>query len=159
FLAGILPGLVMTAMMMVTVAYFAHKNNWGADIKFQWPRVAKAGVELLVVIAWPFAIWGLIVVGVNPAIAVVIAMVALFAADWKWKFEAVLPIITPVLLIGGMVSGIFTPTEGAVAASIWALVLGLVWYRTLPFKLLVKVSMETIQRTAGLVFVGGGSSV
>ena len=42
-------------------------------------------------------------------------MVALFAADWKCKFEAVLPIMTPVLLIGGMTTGIFTPTEGAVA--------------------------------------------
>ena len=42
-----------------------------------------------------------------------------------------MPIITPVLLIGGMVTGMFTPTEGAVAASIWALFLGLVWYRTL----------------------------
>ena len=58
-------------------------------------------------------------------------MVALFAADWKFKFEAVLPIMTPVLLIGGMTTGIFTPTEGAVAASIWALFLGLFWYRTL----------------------------
>src|SRR4030081_2966915 len=29
FVAGILPGLVMTLMMMVTVAYYAHKNGWG----------------------------------------------------------------------------------------------------------------------------------
>src|SRR6478672_6107275 len=36
FLAGILPGLVMTVLMMLTVAYFAHKNHWGADIKFSW---------------------------------------------------------------------------------------------------------------------------
>jgi TRAP-type C4-dicarboxylate transport system permease large subunit len=134
FLAGILPGLVMTGMMMATVAYFAHKNSWGADIKFEWPRVAKAGVELMVVFAWPLAIWLLIRAGLNPAIAVVISMVVLFAADWKFKFEAVLPIITPVLLIGGMVTGLFTPTEGAVAASIWALFLGLVWYRTLSWQ-------------------------
>ena len=51
---------VMTAMMMVTVAYFAHRNNWGADIKFEWVRVAKAGIELLVVIGWPFLSWLLI---------------------------------------------------------------------------------------------------
>ena len=95
----------MTALMMVTVAYFAHKNNWGADTKFEWPRVAKAGMELLVVIAWPFSIWGLIKAGLNPAIAIGIAIVVLFAPDWKFKFEAVLPIITPVLLIGGMVTG------------------------------------------------------
>jgi TRAP-type C4-dicarboxylate transport system permease large subunit len=43
FLAGILPGLVMTGLMMVTVAYYAHKNNWGADIKFEWPRVPRQG--------------------------------------------------------------------------------------------------------------------
>ena len=47
FLAGILPGLVMTVLMMLTVAYFAHKNNWGADIKFVWSRVGKAALELV----------------------------------------------------------------------------------------------------------------
>ena len=158
FLAGIIPGLVMTAAMMATVAYFAHKNNWGADIKFHWPRVGKAGLELLVVIAWPVSIWLLIKAGLNPALAVAVAMAALFAADWKWKFEAVLPIITPILLIGGMVTGIFTPTEGAVAASLWALFLGLVWYRTLPFKLLVKVSMDTIETTATVLFIVAAAS-
>ena len=30
FLAGILPGAVMALLMMLTVAYFAHKNKWGA---------------------------------------------------------------------------------------------------------------------------------
>jgi TRAP-type C4-dicarboxylate transport system permease large subunit len=159
FLAGILPGLVMTGMMMLTVAYFAHKNHWGADIKFQWSRVGKAGVELLVVIAFPLLVWLLIVVGLNPVIATAVTIVALFAADWKWEFEAVLPIITPVLLIGGMTTGIFTPTEGAVAASIWALFLGLVWYRTLPFRMLIKVSMETVETTAVVLFIVAAASI
>src|SRR6187431_3558988 len=39
FLAGILPGALMAILMMLTVAYYAHKNGWGADIKFEWPRV------------------------------------------------------------------------------------------------------------------------
>jgi TRAP-type C4-dicarboxylate transport system permease large subunit len=34
FLAGILPGVLMAVLMMLTVAYFAHKNGWGGDIKF-----------------------------------------------------------------------------------------------------------------------------
>ena len=42
FMAGILPGILMAGLMMLTVAYFAHKNGWGADIKFEWPRVLKA---------------------------------------------------------------------------------------------------------------------
>jgi tripartite ATP-independent transporter DctM subunit len=86
-------------------------------------------------------------------------MVVLFAADWKFKFEAVLPIITPVLLIGGMVTGLFTPTEGAVAASIWALFLGLVWYRTLSFRMLVKVSMDTIETTSVVLFIVAAASI
>jgi TRAP-type C4-dicarboxylate transport system permease large subunit len=159
FLAGILPGLVMMVLMMLTVAYFAHKNNWGADIKFLWSRVGKATLELSIVIAFPLVIWGAVLLGANPPAATGVALVALFAADWKWKFEAVLPIMTPVLLIGGMTTGIFTPTEGAVAASIWSLFLGLVWYRTLSFKMLVKVSMETIETTATVLFIVAAASI
>src|SRR6187551_3776604 len=60
FLAGILPGALMAVLMMLTVAYYAHKNNWGADVKFEWPRVLKALSELLVVIGWPMAIYYLV---------------------------------------------------------------------------------------------------
>ncbi len=38
FLAGILPGVLMALLMMVTVAYFAHKNGWGGDVKFSSSR-------------------------------------------------------------------------------------------------------------------------
>src|SRR5207253_1315140 len=34
FLAGILPGLLMAVLMMATVAYYAHQNQWGGDIAF-----------------------------------------------------------------------------------------------------------------------------
>ncbi len=45
FLAGILPGVLMALLMMLTVAYYAHKNSWGGDVKFSWPRFVKAMVE------------------------------------------------------------------------------------------------------------------
>src|SRR5437773_4535961 len=57
FLAGILPGAVMAILMMLTVAFYAHKNKWGADIPFQWPRVIRALGELAIVLGWPAAIW------------------------------------------------------------------------------------------------------
>src|SRR6476619_5424725 len=57
FLAGILPGVVMAILMMVTVAFYAHKNKWGADVPFEWPRVLKAVGELVIVILWPTLIW------------------------------------------------------------------------------------------------------
>src|SRR5882724_11082632 len=37
FLGGILPGALMALLMMVTVAWFAHKNGWGSDAPFSWP--------------------------------------------------------------------------------------------------------------------------
>src|SRR6185295_425239 len=67
FLAGILPGLLMAVLMMVTVAYFAHKNGWGGDIKFTGSRLGKALIETAVVAGWPLVVWALIVpAGLNP---------------------------------------------------------------------------------------------
>src|SRR3954466_4622258 len=60
FLAGILPGAVMAILMMLTVAFYAHKNKWGADVPFEWPRVLRAFGELLIVMGWPAAIFLLV---------------------------------------------------------------------------------------------------
>ena len=162
FLAGILPGAVMAILMMLTVAYYAHKNKWGADVPFQWPRVLKAFGEMLIVLSWPAVIWILVQEdgpALDPQWTVLLGLVLLFAADWKFKFNAVLPIMTPVLLIGGMTTGIFTATEGAIAACMWALILGLVWYKTLTWKRLIKVSMDTIETTAAVLFIVAAASI
>ena len=159
FLAGILPGVFMAILMMITVAYYAHKNKWGADIPFQWPRVLKAFGELAIVLGWPTAIYYLIQAGSQPQLTVLIGLAILFGADWKFKFNAVLPLMTPVLLIGGMTTGVFTATEGAIAACVWALVLGLGYYRTMPLKKLIKVSMDTIETTAAVLFIVAAASI
>lgn len=142
FLAGIVPGMVMALLMMLTVAYFAHKNGWGGDVKFDWPTLLKALTESLVVVAWPLIVWWLITdLGTQPQVTVLLGLLLLFAADKLFNFQAVLPIMTPVLLIGGMTTGVFTPTEGAIAACVWAMILGFTWYRTLHFKLFVKICL------------------
>src|SRR5512145_828705 len=148
FLAGILPGVLMGLLMMATVAYFAHKNKWGGDIKFSASRVGKAMIETAVVAGWPLAVYWIVQAGAQPQLTVIVALALLFAADRFFKFQAVLPIMTPVLLIGGMTTGIFTPTEGAIAACVWAMVLGLAWYRTLSWKRFVKVCLDTVETTA-----------
>jgi TRAP-type C4-dicarboxylate transport system permease large subunit len=159
FLAGIVPGVVMAILMMLTVAYYARKYNWGGDVKFDWARLGKALVELAIVIGFPLVMWGLVTAGLPFNAAIGLGLVGLFLADWKWKFDAVMPIMTPVLLIGGMTTGVFTPTEGAIAACVWALVLGLVWYRTMTWKMLVKVSMDTIETTAVVMFIVAAASI
>ncbi|MBU6225057.1 MAG: TRAP transporter large permease [Burkholderiales bacterium] len=160
FLAGILPGVLMALLMMLTVAYFAHLNGWGADVKFDAPKLLKALAESLVVIAWPVALWWLINhFEFHPQWTVLVALVLLFVADKLCNFQAVLPIMTPVLLIGGMTTGVFTPTEGAIAACVWALVLGFFWYRTLSFKSFVKVCLDTVETTATVLFIVAAASI
>ena len=160
FLAGILPGVLMAILMMVTVAYYAHKNKWGGDIKFSASRLGKALIETMVVAGWPVAMWLLIVKAGLPAQPTVFAgLILLFAADKFFDFQAVLPIMTPVLLIGGMTTGIFTPTEGAIAACVWAMVLGLAWYRTLSWKMFVKICLDTVETTATVMFIVAAASI
>lgn len=50
FLGGVIPGVVMTLLMMVTVAYFAHKNGWGSDSPFSWSQLGSAAVEIAIVL-------------------------------------------------------------------------------------------------------------
>lgn len=159
FLAGILPGGVMAILMMLTVAFYAHRNKWGADIPFQWATVLKAVGELAIVFGWPALIWGAVELGAPPTASVLAGIVLIFAADWRFRFQAVLPILTPVLLIGGMTTGVFTATEGAIAACMWALFLGVAWYRTMKWKMLVKVSMDTIETTAAVLFIVAAASI
>jgi TRAP-type C4-dicarboxylate transport system permease large subunit len=159
FLAGIVPGVVMALLMMITVAYYAHKYKWGGDIGFEWQRIGKALVELAVVVGFPLAMWGAVSRGMPFNYALGLGLGLLFLADWKFRFDAVMPIMTPILLIGGMSTGVFTPTEGAIAACVWALILGLVWYRTMTLKMLAKVSMDTIETTVTVMFIVAAASI
>jgi len=67
--------------------------------------------------------------------------------------EAVLPLGTPVIIIGGILGGVFTPTEAAVVASLYALFLGLVVYREFTIKDLPKIFWETIVHTIRVMFI------
>src|SRR5512145_2765860 len=57
FLAGLIPGLFMTLLMMATVAFFAHRNGWGSDTPFSWTQLGEATLEVLLVLAFPVAVW------------------------------------------------------------------------------------------------------
>lgn len=78
---------------------------------------------------------------------------------WGSFKAAFLPLMTPVIIVGGIVSGAFTPTEAAVCAAAYAMVLGLFVYRTLNIKKLVAVSMETIETTASIMLIVGAATI
>ena len=61
-------------------------------------------------------------------------------------------VMTPVVILGGMFSGFFTPTEAAAVACLYALFLGFVVYRTLKFEQLGPILVDTAV-TTGIVMV------
>ncbi|MBB4195495.1 TRAP-type C4-dicarboxylate transport system permease large subunit [Rhizobium aethiopicum] len=159
FMAGILPGIVMTLLMMITVAAFAYRKRWGSDAPFNVRELLSAGMEILVVLMVPVAIYLMMRAGLSMNAAAGIALLLLLALDWYFGFSAVMALMTPVILIGGMTMGWFTPTEAAVAAVLWSLFLGLVRYRTMTLSTLAKASFDTIETTASVLFIVTAASV
>lgn len=78
---------------------------------------------------------------------------------WFTFRRAFLSLLAPVLVVGGMVTGIYTPTEAAVAVCAYAMFLGVVVYRTLTWKRFVQVSLETAETTAIILFIVAGASI
>jgi tripartite ATP-independent transporter DctM subunit len=133
----------------------------------------------------PFVIYGmmagvsigqLFLAGVIPGIVMGVFMMATVSwyahrrnygrdATFSWSAlvrtgaDAFLAMMTPVILLGGMTLGVFTPTEGAIIASAYALVLGFAWYRTLDLRMLAKISMDTIETTATVLFIVAAASI
>jgi tripartite ATP-independent transporter DctM subunit len=66
--------------------------------------------------------------------------------------EALLPLLTPVIIIGGILTGFFTPTEAAVVACLYALFLGFL-YKDLTLKDLPSVFWLSIKQTISLMFI------
>jgi len=159
FMAGIIPGVVMTVLMMVTVYIFARRKGWGSDTPFELKQLLSASMEVVIVFCFPAAVYLMIMAGLSVNVAVLIGLAALVALDWYYDFSAVMALMTPVLLIGGMTMGWFTPTEAAVAAVLWSLFLGLVRYRTMTFRTLAKATFDTIETTAAVLFIVTAASI
>ena len=67
--------------------------------------------------------------------------------------NAFLPLMTPVIIIGGIYGGIFTPTEAAAVAAFYAMVLGLLFYREYGWRHLMREIRGTMIDTAVIMLV------
>jgi tripartite ATP-independent transporter DctM subunit len=72
--------------------------------------------------------------------------------------RAFLPLMTPVILLGGIWTGWFTPTEAAGVAVGYALVLGTMIYRELGWKEVLQVFIDSARDTAALGFIVAAAS-
>ena len=114
FLAGILPGIIASAMLMFTTWAIAKKRDYrGDDDDFSWGRVGHA-------------VW-----------------------DGKWAFGA------PIIILGGIYAGIFTPTEAAAVAVVYAFVIGAFVYGELkPHHIIACLKVTAMISGAVLIIVG-----
>lgn len=67
--------------------------------------------------------------------------------------DALLALLMPVIIIGGIMSGAFTPTESAAIAVVYALVVGMFIYRDLTFKDLWDVFVDSAKSTGQVLLV------
>lgn len=114
FLAGILPGLLMAASLIV-ISYFysiRHPESAG-DTKFSFVNL------------------------------------------WKSFKESILALLLPIVIVGGIISGIFTATEAAAVSVVLALVIGLFVYRKITFKDLWRILAESAKSSAVLMIIVG----
>ena len=68
-------------------------------------------------------------------------------------------IFMTVLIIGGLMSGLATPTETAVVASVYALVVGCFVYRELPLKAVPKIIIDSAVSSAAILALVGFANV
>ncbi len=114
FLAGIIPGIIASALLMVCTYMIAKRRGYGGgDHPFTWRRVGEA--------TW----------------------------DGKWAIGA------PFLILGGIYSGIFTPTEAASVAVVYALIVGLFIYRELTLEAIVGCLKTTAMISGAVLIIVG----
>jgi C4-dicarboxylate transporter, DctM subunit len=115
FIAGIVPGLMLTAMLMIAIAILARRLDLPRQPRADWRTVLKCGRD---------AIWGLLLV---------------------------------VIILGGIYSGVFTPTEAAAVSAGYAFLIAVFVYRDVRVRDLPHVIADAAKVTAMLMFIIGNA--
>lgn len=71
----------------------------------------------------------------------------------RGAWYAAIPLTLPTILIGGILSGVFTPTEAGAVAVVYALFIGLIIYRSLPAGQLWAALVETVKGTCMIMLI------
>ena len=82
-----------------------------------------------------------------------------FKEAMKIVLQALPCLLLIIIVIGGIIGGIFTATEGSVVAVVYSLVLSLFFYRSISLKDLPKIFKESAEMTGIIIFLIGVSSI
>ncbi len=112
FMAGIIPGILMGAALVIVVMIEARKNNISAaHEKRSWGERWKS---------FRSAFWGLLM---------------------------------PVIILGGIYGGIFTPTEAAAVSVVYGLIVGLFIYRSITIRDLPRIFIDSAKTSGGIMLI------
>lgn len=152
----------------------------GYDKNFAGAVVAASGTIGLIIppsltmvlygVSTGVSIGGLFLGGIIPGIIMCVALMAVeyiisvkrgyrgeektsLKAILKYLKEAVFAIFMPVLILGGIYAGIFTPTESAAVAVVYGLIVGLFIHREITFSDLPKLILRSAKSTALVMYL------
>ncbi|KGX91763.1 TRAP transporter large permease [Pontibacillus marinus] len=77
----------------------------------------------------------------------------------KAFLDAIFAMLMPVIILGGIYGGIFTPTEAAVVAVAYALIIGTVVYREITFKNIIPIFVKSGITTAIIMLIIGNAGL
>ncbi len=81
------------------------------------------------------------------------------AQRWKAFKGAFWGLLMPVIILGGIYGGIFTPTEAAAVSAVYGLVIGVFVYRTIKLKQFIKILIDTASTTATVMFITAAATL
>jgi len=122
------------------------------------------------------SIAALFVAGILPGLAIGVALMAIVALisrrrnyprrskmPWRQRFcviwGAIPALMAPLIILGGIISGLYTPTEAGVIACVYGLFVGFFVYRELTLADLVPLLAEAVEITAIPVFILATASI
>ncbi|MGL4981863.1 MAG: TRAP transporter large permease [Treponemataceae bacterium] len=74
-------------------------------------------------------------------------------------FDAIPALALIFIVIGGIINGVFTPTEGSIVAVVYSLILSMAFYRTITLKQLIKIFEESAKMTGVIILLIGVSTI
>ena len=78
---------------------------------------------------------------------------------WKTFKQALLALIAPIIIVGGIMTGIFTATESGVIVVVYTLFLGLFIYRSIRLRDIKDVCADAVKSTANVMLVVASSTI
>ena len=78
---------------------------------------------------------------------------------WTAFKDAFWGLLMPVIILGGIYGGIFTPTEAAAVSAVYGLIVGLFIYKSITLKDIKRLLADSVSQTAVVMFIVGTASL